>query len=287
MSPSVQSRALSWVGFVGDLLQQPLTAMPHDQIIDQLRETFDVTAGSYNWAENVNTASQRLSRTSREGIIVHPVNTLDPIAEEISAWRRGEFAGPHALVAWHLTVGGPRPYSSVRVPASVLSMRDRAEQVRMCTLVGCEHQVAIHTRLGRNLYHCYVISRSGTDFTDDDLAVAHQIQRVVIGLDRQVSHFERLTTAGRDVGVDAGLTTRELTILSLLAQGLTTQLSARRLQCSPRTVHKHLERIYRKLGVRDRVNAVRIAQEWNLVTTGEANSLAPAAAPSPRTRTGC
>lgn len=223
-----------------------------------------MTAASYNWVELINAATQRLSSRSREGIIVHPVGTLAPIAEELRAWRRGENPGRHALVSWHLTVGGPLPYSVQRVPAGVVSVREREPHVRMNAKIGCEHQVAINVRLGRTHYHSYVISRSGTDFTDDDLALATQIQRVVIGLDRQIADFRRLTATGREVGVDAGLTVRELTTLSLLAQGLTTQQIALRLQCSPRTIHKHLERTYRKLGVRDRVNALRIAQQWNL-----------------------
>ena len=53
-------------------------------------------------------------------------------------------------------------------------------------------------------------------------------------------------------------------MLALLAEGLPTQVIAHRLGCSPRTVDKHLERTYRKLGVGDRVNALRIAQQWNL-----------------------
>ena len=53
-------------------------------------------------------------------------------------------------------------------------------------------------------------------------------------------------------------------MLALLAEGLSIPLIARRLGCSPRTIYKHLERTYRKLGVRDRINALRIALQWNL-----------------------
>jgi hypothetical protein len=40
---------------------------------------------------------------------------------------------------------------------------------------------------------------------------------------------------------------------------------ARRLACSPRTVEKHIEHVYRKLGVRDRVSAARVAAELSLL----------------------
>ena len=62
-----------------------------------------------------------------------------------------------------------------------------------------------------------------------------------------------------------GLTARETSVLALLAAGFSNRGIARRLGCAPRTVEKHLERVYRKLGVRDNVNAVRVAHAWDLV----------------------
>ncbi|SHN55596.1 regulatory protein, luxR family [Geodermatophilus obscurus] len=62
-----------------------------------------------------------------------------------------------------------------------------------------------------------------------------------------------------------GLTGRETAVLQLLARGLTAESIARRLGCSPRTVHKHLERLYRKIGVRDRLMAVQVARCHGLV----------------------
>ena len=76
--------------------------------------------------------------------------------------------------------------------------------------------------------------------------------------------YRRLAGTAQTQGVEAGLTARELSVLALLAEGLPTQVIAHRLGCSPRTIDKHLERTYRKLGVSDRVNALRIAQQWNL-----------------------
>jgi DNA-binding CsgD family transcriptional regulator len=62
------------------------------------------------------------------------------------------------------------------------------------------------------------------------------------------------------------LTAREMTILTLLSQGLTAEGLARRLSISPRTVGKHLEHIYRKLDVSDRLMAVQTARELGLLT---------------------
>lgn len=69
----------------------------------------------------------------------------------------------------------------------------------------------------------------------------------------------------RDAADDSHMTDRELQVLSLLAEGLLATSIASRLQLSPRTVHKHLGNIYRKLGVHDRLVAVSIARLQGLI----------------------
>ena len=54
----------------------------------------------------------------------------------------------------------------------------------------------------------------------------------------------------------ADLTEREIQILRLVADGRTNTAIAHALEVSPRTVAKHLEHIYRKLGVSSRAAAV-------------------------------
>ncbi len=77
-------------------------------------------------------------------------------------------------------------------------------------------------------------------------------------------------------------------MLTLLGSGLTAQAIARRLDTSPRTVHKHLEHLYRKLGVRDRLMAVQRARDAGLLATpagcgGRRGTADPTAlVPSPR-----
>lgn len=66
-------------------------------------------------------------------------------------------------------------------------------------------------------------------------------------------------------GVEAELTTREVTVLDLVAEGMTDRQIARRLGISPRTVDKHLEHIYSKLEIRGRV---AVAVRW--LTQGHA-----------------
>lgn len=62
-----------------------------------------------------------------------------------------------------------------------------------------------------------------------------------------------------------GLTDRESQVLELLAQGLLATSIASHLGLSPRTVHKHLGNVYRKLGVSDRLLAVRRAEGLGLL----------------------
>jgi predicted ATPase/DNA-binding CsgD family transcriptional regulator len=62
----------------------------------------------------------------------------------------------------------------------------------------------------------------------------------------------------------AGLTSREVEVLSLVANGMTNAQVAQRLFVSPRTVHRHLNSVYHKLGVRSRTAATRFAMEHGL-----------------------
>jgi DNA-binding CsgD family transcriptional regulator len=60
-------------------------------------------------------------------------------------------------------------------------------------------------------------------------------------------------------GTSAGrlrLTSRQLEILRLLGEGLTSEAISRRLGISRRTVTKHQEHLYRRLGTSDRLTSV-------------------------------
>jgi predicted ATPase/DNA-binding CsgD family transcriptional regulator len=63
----------------------------------------------------------------------------------------------------------------------------------------------------------------------------------------------------------AGLTSREVEVLGLVAEGLTNAEVAQRLYLSPRTIQRHLNSIYHKLGVGSRTAATRFALEHSIV----------------------
>jgi DNA-binding CsgD family transcriptional regulator len=64
------------------------------------------------------------------------------------------------------------------------------------------------------------------------------------------------------------LTSREIEVLQLAALGMTTQSMARALWISPRTVGKHLENTYAKLGVHDRISALARVRRLGLLQEG-------------------
>lgn len=93
-----------------------------------------------------------------------------------------------------------------------------------------------------------------------------------------------------DHGRLAVLTPRELEILKLVAQGLTTLAIAKKLFRSRKTIEAHRLALGNKLGVRNRVELARIAMEAGLLnedtvtTVGEGeetDEIAPTEAPAP------
>jgi predicted ATPase/DNA-binding CsgD family transcriptional regulator len=84
-----------------------------------------------------------------------------------------------------------------------------------------------------------------------------------MGLDRATAYAlskEKSSTPEQP----GGLTPREVEVLGLVAEGLTSVEVAQRLFLSPRTVDTHLTSIYHKLGVSSRAAAVRFALDHGL-----------------------
>ena len=80
----------------------------------------------------------------------------------------------------------------------------------------------------------------------------------------------RLMVSSRQHERDAcDLTERELAVLSLLAEGLHNREVAARLGISSRTVDRHCDNIYAKLGVGSRTEAVVRAISSKLLTVGD------------------
>lgn len=79
----------------------------------------------------------------------------------------------------------------------------------------------------------------------------------------ELGRFARQARAGSEVG--ASLSPREREVLPLLAEGLTMQQIGRRLGISPRTVETHVAKLYRKLAVHTRLQAIARAASLGLI----------------------
>jgi DNA-binding NarL/FixJ family response regulator len=66
--------------------------------------------------------------------------------------------------------------------------------------------------------------------------------------------------------LDFKLTRKEIEILNLLPSGLSISAMARKSFLTESTIKTHLSAIYRKLGVSNRVQAISVARENNLLT---------------------
>ena len=93
------------------------------------------------------------------------------------------------------------------------------------------------------------------------------VRRLPTATGTTVFVFERSERAAPQEQIEAlGLSPREADVLRRFMGGETTDQVAASLSLSRRTVYKHTERIYRKLGVNDRVAAVSVA--WSALDTG-------------------
>jgi DNA-binding NarL/FixJ family response regulator len=86
-----------------------------------------------------------------------------------------------------------------------------------------------------------------------------QQQSAIVELGRMARHAREASA------LSASVTARELQILSYVSEGFTIRQVASRLGLSPRTVDTHIAKIYRKLGVTNRVRAIGRATELGLI----------------------
>lgn len=99
---------------------------------------------------------------------------------------------------------------------------------------------------------------------DGDALLAPSVTR------RLVENFVRRPPPGQErPPAMADLTERELEVLRLIARGLSNAEIARTLVVSEATVKTHVNRVFSKLDLRDRVQAVVLAYESGLVQPGE------------------
>lgn len=120
--------------------------------------------------------------------------------------------------------------------------------------MGTDEMLAMELKPG-SLHVCVCLHRAGRDFPAAAVGMLAQLSPL---LRRRVS---RLAAGPAAPGTASApqltrLTPRQRQVLRLVALGLTDTAIGHRLDCSPRTVDKHLEHIYRQLGVSCRTAAI-------------------------------
>ncbi len=112
------------------------------------------------------------------------------------------------------------------------------------------------------------------DATPDELVAAVRVVAAGESLlapavtSRLIAHFARQPTLVSTPPSLAELTPREREVLVWVARGLSNTEIATRLVLAEQTVKTHVSRIFLKLGIRDRAQAVVVAYETGLVSPG-------------------
>lgn len=198
-------------------------------------------------------------------IAVHPVTGLET---EIIGRRLTEVLDEHPLLPSYLAERGvglpaPRRLSDVATPAELERNRAYVDVLRPS---GARHQLTVlASPISMRSTRGWAISRSSSDFPEAALAAAKALQPVLALLDRLVDGRAPRIPDGGDAAERLGLTSREIEVLRLVAEGFTSHAIGRRLRISPRTVDKHRENVLRKLDRKDRLTAVQRAQELGIV----------------------
>jgi DNA-binding CsgD family transcriptional regulator len=257
MKSSVDARLASWIEVLGDLLSQPLIRFPYVELITALESTFDVTGVAWNWADSPTSFGQELP-PEKDALFPDDIWSL---------WNSGDVLERHGLLRWFMVTEDPTAQTLDRVPGAISKRSDKRFLQSILRRAGCESQLSMPYRLRGPFHRTFVLARSGPDFSEDDLTVARRLQPLLRSLDTQVqilSAWAPVPTLEQTIG-GSTLTGRELAVLRLLAAGHTAQAIGRRLGSSPRTVEKHVQHIYRKLEVTDRMTAVRLATSLRLI----------------------
>jgi DNA-binding NarL/FixJ family response regulator len=160
--------------------------------------------------------------------------------------------------------------------------------VRMPVLDGVEATKRLASTASRVLMlttfdiddYVYAALRAGAsgfllkDATPDELVAAVRVVAAGESLlapvvtSRLIAHFARQPTLVSTPPSLSGLTPREREVLVRVARGESNAEIAARLVLAEQTVKTHVSRIFLKLGIRDRAQAVMVAYETGLVSPG-------------------
>ncbi len=176
----------------------------------------------------------------------------------ISAADRASFDrhfAEHPLVRYHASTPGGGAHR-ISDSLSATEFRESALFNEYYRRIGIDHVVAVPLFVDRGLLVSFVLNRNRVDFSDRECALLDLVRSPLAAL------YRNLLVRNRNKGFAAlPVTPREREVLSWLAAGKTDKDIGQILGMSPRTVQKHLQHIYEKLGVETRTAAVVRAME--------------------------
>lgn len=201
--------------------------------------------------------------------------------------RFGALAHENPLYAyWQRTKDGRAlRFSDVTTRAELEATRLYSEVYKP---LGVEHQMSVTLPNDPDRVLALVLSRTERDFSDEERDFLNRARPFLIQAYRNaIAHSELRRSAGDALEpalVAAGLTRREAEVTRLVATGGSNRDIAATLQVSDRTVQKHLERCFRKLGVTTRSAAS--ARAWELTSRSDGPIALIRAAPPARREAG-
>lgn len=257
-------RDRDWIEFLAELIGEPLTEWPQERIACQLLATFASTGCAFHARSPDGPPSQRL----------WPPDRFAAHLDEMTDWAFRRAPECHPLLRYYLATGDARSMQVTDVPARFADERVMAAWFEVGRRwLDVPHQLALPLLATPTANRSFVLGRADP-FTAQEMELAARLRRILAGLDRQVTLNARWAATGGPLASEVAdalrLTPRELAVLQLLADGLTAASIGRRLTIAERTVQKHLEHSYAKLGVADRLGAVLRAQTIGLLPRCEA-----------------
>ncbi|MEJ2887054.1 helix-turn-helix transcriptional regulator [Actinomycetospora aeridis] len=250
-----------WLDLVADLVTRPLTAWPVDRVLSLLASSFDAPASTFYEQEPGGPVEQHR----------WPADLYADRLGDALWWGRTRAPEDHPLLRYYLATGRVEVMQIDDVPDRFADRHVHARWRAACDDVFSPDviaQVSLPVCLNARTNRSFLVGRADA-YSGEEMALLRRLQRVFAGLDRQISaHARWAERAGVHAVPTAravGLTPRESVVLDMLATGATARAIARRLTVGERTVQKHLQRVYAKLGVADRLAAVQRAQLLGLL----------------------
>jgi DNA-binding CsgD family transcriptional regulator len=141
---------------------------------------------------------------------------------------------------------------------SMRSFRGSGMYADVARKVGVDQMLATALKPG-SVHVCISLNRVGFDFAPTAVDLLTWLRPLLTRRVARLAAGQAILACGT---ASPQLTERQQQVLRLVADGLTDVAIGHRLGCSPRTVDKHLEHIYRRLGVSCRTAAIAAVRTY-------------------------